>query len=303
MEGNGFSEREWRNLSVARFGPVPVYNLTFASVRELRGFLEGAPEVREVLKRSENASKEELEQFLNLAGGLQAVNLKATRANVAEPAFVGSRPNVPAYIAGAPKNMYRMARPKEKKVVQVLINLTYSEDTTAGQLRNRGILALNLVRVLEQNGYIVDFRAFEAKFEDNAVYLCEVMLKKSGGKLNPESCYYPLCEQLILRHAVDLLQRMSRFAEPEEASYGRLSGGKLAELMLLNRQWKISSGKGASPEPAAAKEKPGRRQIFLGTPQSMGIEGRNIFRDADSFLRSLRLGDMIMIPKYESEEE
>lgn len=302
MEGNSLSERELRSLSVGQFGAFPVYNLTFASVRDLRGFLAGAPEMKEVLRRSEDASKEELESFLNLAKCLQMVNLKASRSNVAEPAFVGNRPNVPAYVAGAPKNMYRIARAKEKKVVQVLINLTYAGNTTAAQIRNRGILALNLVRVLEQNGYIVDFRAFEATFEDNAVCLCDVVLKKPGGKLNPESCYYPLCEQLVLRQAVGRLQKMSLRIKPEESS-GRLSDEKLAELLLLNRQWKISLGNGPAANASPNKGKPGRRQIFLGTPASLGITGGDIYRDADSFLRSLKLADMITVPKYESEEE
>ena len=44
MEGNSLSERELRSLSVGQFGAFPVYNLTFASVRDLRGFLAGAPE-------------------------------------------------------------------------------------------------------------------------------------------------------------------------------------------------------------------------------------------------------------------
>ena len=128
------------------------------------------------------------------------------------------------------------------------------------------------------------------------------MLKKPGGKLNPESCYYPLCEQLVLRHAVGLLQKMSLRFKPEESS-GRLSDEKLAELLLLNRQWKISLGNGSAANASPNKGKPGRRQIFLGTPASLGITGGDIYRDADSFLRSLKLADMITVPKYESEEE
>ena len=322
MRGNTLTELQRRNLRVGLFGPLRVYHLSFPSLRELCEYSdEELPTVKEVMAGSDGeragfASAESAKpgttqtrsgdpddgfgRFMQLAECLEMINRRGIHANVAEPSVVGSRPNVPAYVAGAPKNMYRMARPKEKKVVQVFLNLTYSENTTEAQVRNRGILALNLIRILESNDYIVDFRAFEAAVESKAIYLCGVTLKKPGEKLNPGRLYYPLCGYPLLRRTLSQFAESRPQVDPEMTGR-KVSGEELQELLFLNRHWKIPVAKDIAGEsPGGRTEK---QRLFLGTPQSLGIQGDNIFRDADSFLRSLKLDGMIAVPNYETAEE
>ena len=324
MGGNKLSELQRRNLRVGLFGPLLVYHLSFPSLRELCEYSdEELPAVKEVMADSggeraklapANGTKsgpvparqgepdDGFGKFMQLAGSLEMINRRGVHANVAEPSFVGSRPNVPAYVAGAPKNMYRMARPREKKVVQVFLNLTYSENTTEAQVRNRGILALNLIRILESNDYIVDFRAFEAAVESKAIYLCGVTLKKPGEKLNPGRLYYPLCGYPLLRRTLAQFAESRPQVDPEAAGR-KVSGEELQELLFLNRHWKIFVGRELTEESAAPRGRKAKQRLFLGTPQSLGIQGDNIFRDADSFLRSLKLDGMITVPNYETAEE
>ncbi|MCR5087013.1 MAG: hypothetical protein K6B39_06435 [Lachnospiraceae bacterium] len=334
MRFDTLTEVERRNLRFGQFGSFSVCDLSFPSVRELHEYLErDIPETEHILRktaresavtsgdavpsnteagktvRTGTAGRESaetadgFEKFMALSRSLEAVNRKSVQANVAEPAFVGNRPNVPAFIAGAPKNMYRTARPKEKKVVRVFLNLAYTGDTTEAQVRNRGILALNLVRVLEQNGYIVDFRAFEASMEQDVIYLCGVSMKKPGEKLNPGSCYYPLCGQLFLRRVVSRLRAVQPRRGEGERPSGKVFGESLSELLFLNRNWQIPLGSEYSGKQGARGNRTPEREIFLGTPQSLGIAGENIFRDADSFIRRLKLDEIITVPKYETEEE
>lgn len=324
MGGNTRKERKRGDLRIGLFGPLLVYHLSFPTLRELCEYSdEELPMVREVMKdsggeRAELASADGVkpgtvtagrggtddgfDRFMQLVGSLETINRRKVHANVAEPSFVGSRPNVPAYVAGAPKNMYRMARPKEKKVIQVFMNLTYSEDTTEAQVRNRGILALNLIRILESNDYIVDFRAFEASVESKAIFLCGVTLKKPGERLNPGRLYYPLCGHPLLRRTLVKLTGSPPRVDPE-MSGRKVWGEELQELLFLNRHWKIPVGKDITEEGAVTRKRKEKQRLFLGTPQSLGIQGENIFRDADSFLRSLKLDGMIEVPKYETAEE
>ena len=323
MASTTLSENDLRNLRIEQFGPHKVYNLCFPSVGRLRAFFD-APEVAEVPMamriagnnaasagggnldasfRPEGNPEDGRGEFLAMARCLEMINRRNVAFNAARPAFVGSRPNVPAYIAGAPKNMYRMARPKEKKVVQVFLNLAYTGKTSEAQVRNRGILALNLVRVLEMNDFIVEFRAFEASMEQQTIYLCGVMLKKPGERLNPGNCYYPLCGQSFLRRAATKLKSSLPMETQDEKQRGRVTGGELQELLFLNKHWKIPVERKLTERAAATQRQAKRTQIFIGTPQSLGITGKNIFRDADSFLRNLNLDKMIAVPNYETEEE
>ncbi len=294
------SEYRYSQLKIRPHGKKGVvYSMFFESMGDLESFLTSNPPINTKSfynQMSEMADEkfagpslqqsiafciggydEGYEMFMKLSNQLEAINRQTFHQRKTITSFVGGRPNVPAYIAGAPKTMYRMERIAEKKLVRVFMNISYSKSTTEEQIRNRGILTLNLIRVLEQNDYLVDFRVFEGCYEYDEYFVCETVLKKPGHKLDAVRCYYPMCGKSFLRRI------MSRIKEsmPFEYSWG-MTYGKVADERLSKQLMDM-----------------GDDSIYIGTPQSMGINGEDIYKDADAFLQRIGLKDKIKVPMYQ----
>lgn len=303
MSSRGIEPEKSRFLKIEKIKGVTVYKMIFKSIGEVEVFLRANPDVnKEVFfeQKSRTAEfefagpsleesivhcirgyEEGLDQFLILSKKMDAVNRTFVNGRTTVKSFVGQRPCVPAYIAGAPKTMYRTSRVQEKKCINIFMNVTYPASTKVEQIQARGIIAINLIKVLEQNGYIVNFRLFEASIMREEVFLCEVALKNPGEKLDVKKSYYPLCGKAFVRRI------MARIKEsvPFHANWG-MSYGTLVKPDLVKEILGITE-----------------KDIYIGSPDEMGIVGDNIFKDADTFFGKLNLDNTISIPKYVKDEE
>ena len=221
--------------------------------------------------------------FVRLKRDIDRVNIRHVQTRKVRPSVVGSRPNVPAYVAGAPKSMYRMDRVKEKKFVTVYMNLAYANNVSEAQIRNRGILTLNLIKLLENNDYGVNLKVFETCMVGNEIFAASIGLKKPGELLNVKKCYYPLCGKEFLRRVLCRVKESMPFKENWHMSYGQLLSDKQTRIIM------------DIPEDA----------IVINAPDIMGIYGDDIYQDADRFLEKLNLSREITVPNYvkESKEE
>ncbi len=280
-------------------GDDAVYRVHFKSLNALEMYLRSKPAVNEKVFKSqksiympENFAGEPLEaaldychggymkdldMFMKLKKEIDSVNLKYSNNRKTVTAVVGSRPNVPAYIAGAPKTMYRMERVKEKKFVDIYMNIAFSGHTTEEQVRNRGILTLNLVNVLESHDIGVNLHVFEACYVEKEVLITEVVLKKPGELLNISKCYFPMCSKEFLRR---VLLRVKE------------------SVPFVGLNWGISYGAVLDENRTRQYVGAGKNQIMILSPQAMGINGKSIYDDADAFISKLDLGDEISFPKY-----
>lgn len=275
-----------------------IYRMDFHSLTELEMYLEGGPKVNKVIfpvqksvEMPESFAGESLakaiqychggyengfELFLQVKKELETANVKYEYFRRSVPAVVGSRPHIPNFVAGTPKTMYRLDRVKEKKFVDLYINLVYSGVTTQEQIINRGILTLNLISLYEQHNIGVNLYAFEASYLANEIFIAEVMLKKPGQSLNVGKCYYPLCGREFIRR---LLVRVKE-SMPFQQSWGRGYGSVLPEP-ILKQCMNI-----------------GENKILIRSPIEMGLKGKNIYEDAAIFFEQLKLSDEIQVPKY-----
>lgn len=295
---------QYKQLTVRQLGKKgTVFGMFFESMGELEKFLSSDPPINkksffnqlsviadeafagppleQSIQYCLGGYDEGYEVFMKLANQLESVNRQTFHQRKTITSFVGGRPNVPAYIAGAPKTMYRMERVAEKKVIRVFMNISYSKNTTEEQIRNRGILTLNLIRVLEQNNYMVDFRVFEGCYEYGEYFICETVLKKPGNRLDQARCYYPMCGKSFLRRIMSRVKESMPFEVEWGMTYGKVADEKMSKLLMSI----------------------GDDSIYIGTPQSMGIEGKNIYSDANNFLARVGLRDKIRIPEYKQVEE
>lgn len=298
MADRGVTEEECRFLTITKQGKLTFFNMYFESISAVELFLAdnpvrnsrifitlrsetgqevfAGPPLRDAIRYCVDGYDENYTQFLALSRQLDSVNTIRTEVRAVEPAVVGHRPNVPAYIADAPKCMYRTRRVAEKKVINVFMQITYDQRTTETQILHRGILALNLVRLLEMNGYIVHFRVFEASIVYNEVFICEVVLKKQADKLDARKCFYPMCGKGFVRRVLLRIKESMPFEENWHLSYGRVLDEKITRRIL----------------------NVGEKDIYIGTPREMGIIGEDIMQDANVFLEKLGLDESIHVPRY-----
>ena len=216
------------------------------------------------------------EVFLRMKKEFDAKTVHAQGFRHSVPDLIGSRPHIPNFVAGTPKTMARMDRAKERKFVKILINLAYSGETTEEQIRNRGILTLNLVTLLEQHQIGVDLYALEGSYFKNEIFLAEVRLKNPGEVINVGKCYFPLCGKEFIRRILVRVKESMPFRANWGIGYGGvLPAALLSECMKINKE-----------------------DIVIGSPMEMGIEGKDIYKDAESFFAKLHLSDSIVVPEF-----
>lgn len=292
-------------LEKKRQDNILIYKITFNSLSQLHLFLKSNPVVNNNIFYSQKSVtspaqfagepldvaidyclggyEKDFSMFVKLKKDIDKVNMRHVHTRKIRPAVVGSRPNVPAFVADAPKCMYRMDRAKEKKFITVYMNLAYTNNTTDSQIRNRGILTLNLIKLLELNDYIVNLKVFEACTIQNEVFIASIGLKKPGELLNVKKCYYPLCGKEFLRRVLCRIKESMPFMGKWHMSYGQLlSDERTRKIMNI-------------PDNA----------IVINSPDEMGIQGNDIYQDADAFWSKLNLSKEIVVPNYvkESGEE
>ena len=301
MKGLGVSPEECRYLEILERKNLTEYKMHFNTIGEVQTFLLGKPDINsEIFYEQKSRTSgvefagapleqainyciggysENYDQFLELARQLERVNKKNARVRKTITSFVGQRPNVPAYLADAPKAMYRLEKTEEKKLIRIWMKVTYETSTTENQIRNRGIIALNLVKLLEMNNYMVDFRLFELCSVDSEVFRCDIMLKRPGKALMPRLCYFPMCGKEFVRRILCRIKESMPFKCGWGLSYGIVMDEKFTRMLMDFRDG----------------------DIYIGSPNEMNIRGENIYEDADAFLSKIGVSDKIVVPVYTDE--
>lgn len=109
----------------------------------------------------------------------------------------GSRPNIPAYAAGSPLNMYRRAPQPDhvKRVVRLAVHVGTAWFWDADAVTNRGAAILSAVKRLEADGVQVEVWAcWPVKISESASYTFDAQLriKAASEFFSPEDCAYAL---------------------------------------------------------------------------------------------------------------
>ena len=141
----GLTPENCPHLHLDRMGRLSIYKMNFSSLSQLHLFLKSNPPINRNVFYSQKSKdaperfagealdvaidycvggyEKDFQLFVKLIKDIDKVNTRFVRSRKMRPSVVGSRPNVPAYVAGAPKSMYRMDRAKEKKFVTIYMNL------------------------------------------------------------------------------------------------------------------------------------------------------------------------------------
>lgn len=216
--------------------------------------------------------QKELEKYVPVK-----VRIRRTEKSVA-----GSHPNVPAFVAGSPKAMYRQERAKEKKFCTVYFNLACPVRTTHNAILNRGALALSLVKLLEAEGMGVNLKVFMSVYIRNEILVFDISLKSPQELLNAKKCFYPLCSREFVRRIVFRVMESVPFECNEwYPGYGiALSDGQFRNIFGISQN-----------------------DMVISSPDEMGVTGENIFSDGAEMFRIMGIDDSIIIPLMKAGEE
>lgn len=190
--------------------------------------------------------------------------------------FYGSIPDVDAYLRGKPNNMIRMERVKEPKVIDINFNLSYPFYTGAKEILNRGIVTINLIKLLEKNNYRVRFNTYMLVRKYDEIVYVKVTLKKDNEQLNNSKCFFPLCCKEFLRRIMFRVIESQKITHYDwEHTYG--SNIDSTEMRLLLN---LSDD-----------------DIVVTYPENMGIDGDDLFCDAERFMEKVNLKKYVKVRK------
>lgn len=281
-----------------KFEDYTFYEITFQNLSDLHAYLKTDPEINSSVfskKVSEEATVERAgvpyEQALKYVVSGYAENYDKylsikKQIDKSVPIFVdrrepvksvaGSRPNIVNFIAGVPNNMYKLQRKEENKFITIHFNLGYPHYTTQEQVRNRGILSLNLIKLLELNGYKVKLNTFFLIYEGNEIMYIKVNLKRHGELISERKCYYPMCSKEFFRRVIFRV---------------------METMPVKNLGW--SNGYGGNVDEDLIRSSLGipDTDIVVNSPAYMGVLGFSIEEDAEKFIEKTELTEFLNTKK------
>lgn len=193
--------------------------------------------------------------------------------------YVGSRVDIPAYVYGSPKNMRRIVRVGQKRIINFYFQLSYPAGTKEEEIINRGIIAMQLIKALENVGYSINLIGFELDTEsyggNREIFYVTINLKDVDLTLNESKCIGPFMRKEFLRRVLFRLLETTDVSECWSMSYGSALPVTQARNIIYF----------------------GDDDIVFGSPKELGIRGEDIFDDFSATINNLNLNDEISLKK------
>lgn len=136
----------------------------------------------------------------------------------------GYRPNIARNMVGHPMQMYHLERDHSRKFINIFFNCCTSCNTSQQIIFNKGIITLNLIKVLELLNYRVNLNFFELAYVRNEWLLIKVNIKKFDDKLDPNICYFPMTHPSFLRRILFAVQETNDYIYDWTFGYGCPAG-------------------------------------------------------------------------------
>lgn len=193
------------------------------------------------------------------------------------------------------------AIPADKsKTINIFVNLSYCWETPAAAIINRGVIIQNLIKVLENNDYKVNLKAFTLNsvkdlrqevqnwsfnaqdmrvdeqrfyeaFNDKDELSCVVItLKEPDKQLDPRRAYFAFCNPSFLRRIIFRVMESSEFENPNWVGiYGYPCDADVMRHAFTTN----------------------KLDIIIPQAWDIGIKGENIVKDWKQFLQYEHLDD------------
>lgn len=193
--------------------------------------------------------------------------------------YVGSRVDIPSYVYGSPRNMRRVVRVGQKKIINFYFQLSYPAGTKETEIINRGIIAMQLIKALENVGYSINLIGFELDSEslrdDKEIFYVTINLKDADLTLNESKCIGPFMRKEFLRRILF----------------------RLLETADVSDYWSVSYGSTLPVKEAVGIMNLRDEDIIFGSPKELGIKGSDIYTDFETTIDKLKLNNEITLRK------
>lgn len=183
------------------------------NTRELNPAFKNAGKISSKIKGNKDFYKtdtyEESEELLTggYREGLSVIqsekrvnNYGSIKRNIPTVGVVGFAPHVPNAIAGIPQSMVSVkARNQKSKIVNIIYNNSASCSVTTSQLAVAGRHVLDVVAILERQGYRVNVDILTTACTSAQVAMCFVRVKDALRIINPLKLAYILVHPSFFR--------------------------------------------------------------------------------------------------------
>lgn len=182
---------------------------------------------------------------------------------------VGTSASVPRFLYGIPDNMHAKKEVYNKPVINIYYQSSYSYRMNDRMIRTRGILTLALINYLENiKNYSVIFNFVTVCKKNNELVYIRINLKNKDEKLKMKHAYFPIVHPSFLR---------------------RLEFRALEIIPNLVNDWNRGYGIPLKYEEIKSfiEEDNLEKNIYISTPEELGIYGENIEDDANRFINRI----------------
>lgn len=220
--------------------------------------------------------------------------------------YDGGYVDINAYLAGDAKCMRKTVYQETRSFINFYIQLLFSSDVTEKENIHRGIIALEIIRALEQSGVSVNIIGIAGLVTQNDNYREEMMLKinlkSSNMPFNESKCIGPLTRIEFPRRAIMRLVETTPFdfslADDLRLTYGRAKEFDDLKPILPLKQGDIYLG-----NPRYLGIRPGytieKKERFKKSSEAKRyiIRGEDIYKDFETTLECLQLENVIKLKK------
>lgn len=216
---------------------------------------------------------------------MNSVKLKETIVEISDDrryirGLYGGVPIPSLVAANVPDSMARYEIDKTLVTRTIYFSLPYSWVHNPSQIINRGLATLFIIQALEEKGQIIDFKAIDVLRNGYETVKIDVDLKKPGDLyLDVRKCYFPLVAREFLR---------------------RVMFRVLESIPVTDIRWGIGYGTVLSYEQLRLVLGLRDDDLLIPDPNSMYIEGYNIYDDTIAMISFLGLEDEFDIDKIKS---
>lgn len=194
--------------------------------------------------------------------------------------LAGGHLNIPAYSAGSPLCYETEQRIIKPKFIRIHLMLGYGFGTEKEAVFNRAVIITNILKSLENEGYMVELNSCELCESYDEIVKIVVSLKRQGERFNMVTLHKALCHVEFLRR---ILFRVLETLEVTEYRWGKYYG----DILDRNTTEKLL--------------RVTENDMFFFSPHQMGILGKNLAEDFENAVKFLKLSDKIDVERVKRE--
>ena len=276
-----------------------LYKFRFSGLSDIYNYLKSDPEINEKVFNINNLSSivkdydfagvkyptaverlvdyndPKYKEFLTLSTRTKVKNLKLGSVFESANSVSGGVVRPHAIATGDP-HIYRTTKIyKVDKSVNIYATASCVWSTTKKQVFNKAVILTNIIHALEEEGIKVNVDVFEISTKGNEILEIDLRIKNNGKNTNYQAIYRSLCNVEFLRRILF----------------------RVIETSDVRNNWSDGYGSPSEKDFVRKLKHLKENDYYFGTPQELGIKGKDIAADFERAVNSMKMNDIIDVEK------